>query len=251
MSNETIISLKDIYKDFEDKKVCRGINLEIKRGEILALIGGSGTGKTVILRHIIGLLKPDSGQVVFDDKDITDYDENQLVEIRTRIAMLFQGGALFDSLSVFENVAYALREHTKLTEEEIEKKVRTELEHLGIAGTENLYPSDLSGGMQRRVGFARSVILQPEVILFDEPTTGLDPFNIHNVIESIKDLNKRRGTTCIVVTHDMVSMSKIAHRIAMLHEGNIRKIGPAEEVLKSDDPVVKSFITGITAEGKE
>ncbi|OGQ34765.1 MAG: hypothetical protein A3F16_01435 [Deltaproteobacteria bacterium RIFCSPHIGHO2_12_FULL_43_9] len=242
-----IIELKNIVKSFEGNDVCKGLNLTVEKGEILALIGGSGSGKTVILRHMIGLHKPDSGKVLFEGKDITDYDENELIAVRTKIAYLFQNGALFDSLSVFENVAYPLREHTKLPEEEIQKRVLEELKHLKIEGTEDLYPSDLSGGMQRRVAFARAIILKPDVILFDEPTTGLDPFNIHNVVESIRDLNRERGITCVVVTHDMQSMMKLADRIAMLHKGVIRTVGPTEEVRALKDPVVESFITGIEA----
>lgn len=244
-----IIELKDIYKAFGPKKVCEGINLKVYKGEILALIGGSGSGKTVILRHMIGLIKPDTGKVSFKDKDITGYTEDEFIDIRKQIAYLFQNGALFDSLSVYENIAYPLREHAELSEKEIENRVQEELDNLGIGGTGNLFPSDLSGGMQRRVGFARAIILKPEVILFDEPTTGLDPFNTHNVVESIRNLNKTRGVTCIVVTHDMVSMSKLADRIAMLHHGKIRTIGPADEVRASEDPIVQSFITGVEAEG--
>lgn len=245
--NDTLIELKEITKSFEEKEVCKGLSLTVLKGEILALIGGSGSGKTVILRHMIGLHKPDIGRVIFEKEDITDYDEIALIPVRKKIAYLFQNGALFDSMSVFENVAYPLREHTNISEDEIEKRVLDELRHLKIEGTEDLYPSDLSGGMQRRVAFARAIILKPDVILFDEPTTGLDPFNIHNVVEAIRDLNKTRGITCVVVTHDMQSMMKLADRIAMLYKGVIRTIGPTEQVRAMKDPIVESFITGIEA----
>lgn len=244
-NGKALIELKDLYKTFGENDVCRNLNLDVQKGEILALIGGSGSGKTVILRHMIGLHKPDKGKVIFDGTDITYFDEKELIPVRKKIAYLFQHGALFDSMSVFENVAYPLREHTNLKETEIEKKVLTELNHLGIAGTEYLYPSDLSGGMQRRVGFARAIILEPEVILFDEPTTGLDPFNTHTVVESIRDLNKKRGITCVVVTHDMTTMMKLADRIAMLHNGLIRTVGPTDVVRSLKDPIVESFITGV------
>jgi len=242
--HDYIIELTNIHKRFNGNYVLRGLNLKIRRGEIMTLIGGSGTGKTVVLRNIIGLIQPDEGRVTFNGNDITDYTEDQLVDIRTQIAMLFQGGALFDSLDVMDNICYPLREHTDLSEEDITKRASTLLTELGLEGKEHIFPSDLSGGMKRRVGIARSIILEPEMILFDEPTTGLDPYNTKNISDIIVNLNKTRGITCLVVTHDMEMALKITDRVAMLYEGRIVKVGTKKEIMASEDTLVQSFITG-------
>ncbi|MBI4042599.1 MAG: ABC transporter ATP-binding protein [Deltaproteobacteria bacterium] len=239
-----IIEIIDLHKSFEDNYVLRGVNLKIRRGEIMTLIGGSGTGKTVILRSIIGLIRPDQGKVIFNGGDITHYTEEQFIEVRKEIGMLFQGGALFDSLNVLDNVCYPLREHTPLSEDEIRKRGITILEEVGLNGKEGLFPADLSGGMKRRVGIARSIILEPEMILFDEPTTGLDPYNTRNISELIVELNKTRGITSLIVTHDMETALKITDRLAMLYEGRIAMIGTREEIMSSQDTLVKSFISG-------
>lgn len=241
---ENIIEILDLHKTFEDNYVLRGVNLKIRRGEIMTLIGGSGTGKTVILRSIIGLIRSDQGKIIFNGVNITHYTEEQFIEVRKEIGMLFQGGALFDSLNVLDNVCYPLREHTPLSEDEIRKKGITILEELGLNGKEDLFPADLSGGMKRRVGIARSIILEPEMILFDEPTTGLDPYNTRNISELIVELNKTRGITSLIVTHDMETALKITDRLAMLYEGRIAMIGTREEIMSSQDTLVKSFISG-------
>lgn len=241
---ENIIEIKGLQVAFNGNHVLRGIDLEIKKGEIMTLIGASGTGKSVLLRSIIGLLHPDSGSIYFEGNNIVDYTEDEYVKIRKHIAMLFQGGALFDSLTILENVCYPLREHMKLSEEEIVSRSRTLLSELGLKGTEDKHPADLSGGMKRRVGIARSIVLEPDVILFDEPTTGLDPANTRNLCEIITRLNQKRGITCMIVTHDIETSLKITHRMAMIHEGKIAIAGTKEEVLKSEDPLVKSFISG-------
>ncbi len=230
-------------KSFGTKQVHSGVNLSIQKGECLGLIGGSGAGKSVILRSLIGLEKPDEGRVVFDGKDITDYTEDELVNIRKRVAYVFQGGALFDSMNVYENLAYPLREHTKLGEPEISEKVLTKLKELGLEGNDKVYPAELSGGMQKRVGLARAIIMEPEVILYDEPTAGLDPFNTVKIQEMISRL-KATGVTSILVTHDMPSAFAVCDRIAMLAKGKIGAVGTRAELDASPGGIIHKFING-------
>jgi len=238
-----IIRIDSVKKRFGDKTVHDGISLDVQQGEILTLMGGSGTGKSVLLRSIIGLERPDEGAIYFHDTEITSLDEQELIPVRKRIAYVFQYGALFDSLSIKENLAYPLRAHTKLSEKEITEKVLFTLEKVGLRESVNLFPSDLSGGMQRRVGVARSIILEPEVILYDEPTTGLDPYNTKQILKIIQQL-KEQGVTSVLVTHDMQAIFSITDRVAFLREGKIRAVGPAEEIKSTDDSIIQSFIHG-------
>lgn len=242
-TKEPLIQLRGITKRFGDKTVHDSIDLDVYEGEILTLMGGSGTGKSVLLRSLIGLEKPDKGHIYFQGKDIASLSEDELVGVRTRIAYVFQYGALFDSLTVRENLAYPLRAHTKLSENEIQKRVLSVLKKVGLEHSIDLLPSDLSGGMQRRVGVARSVILEPEVILYDEPTTGLDPYNTNQILKIILDL-KKQGATSILVTHDMHAIFTVTDRVAFLKDGKIRALGTAKEISDTKDPVIQGFIAG-------
>lgn len=240
---EPIIKFEGIFKSFGKKAVHTGVNLEVYPGEVLTLMGGSGSGKSVLLRSIIGLEKPDKGKILFNGQDIVKLNEEELVPIRKKIAYVFQYGALFDSITVHENLAYPLREHTDLSEKEIHEKVMVTLEKLGLTGSEYLLPSSLSGGMQRRVGVARSIIMDPEVILYDEPTTGLDPYNTSQIVKIIKQL-KSQGATSILVTHDMPTIFKVSDRVAFLKNGKIAAIDKAEVMANSDNKDVSNFIHG-------
>jgi len=238
-----LIEIRGIHKKFGPKTVHKGIDLDVYEGEVLALMGGSGCGKSVLLRMIVGLEKPDRGTIHFNGHSIEKLSEEELVPVRKKIAYVFQYGALFDSFSVRENLAYPLREHTNFSEKEIEQKVLTTLDQLGLKGTENLYPSGLSGGMQRRVGVARSIIMNPEVVLYDEPTTGLDPFNTAQILKIILKL-KQQGTTSVLVTHDMHAIFSVTDRVAFLKDGQILALGTAEEIKNSKVKEVSSFIHG-------
>jgi phospholipid/cholesterol/gamma-HCH transport system ATP-binding protein len=240
-----VIQVEGIYKNYGKKIVHQGIDLTIYKGEILTLMGGSGSGKSVLLRSFIGLDKPDRGHIYFHGQDVVALKEAQLVNVRKRIAYVFQYGALFDSFTVRENLAYPLRAHTKLGEAEIRKKVAESLDKVGLQGAEELLPSDLSGGMQRRVGVARSIIMDPEVILYDEPTTGLDPYNTKQILRIILQLQDQ-GATSVLVTHDMMSIFAVTDRVAFLKDGKIRALGTAEEIQASADTALKGFINGET-----
>lgn len=242
---QPLIRVRGVKKRFGQKIVHDGIDLDIYQGEVLTLMGGSGSGKSVLLRALIGLEKPDEGEIFVGDTDIVKLDEDELVEIRKRIAYVFQYGALFDSYTVEENLAYPLREHTTLTESEIKARIKETLTKVGLDGSQALLPSDLSGGMQRRVGVARSIIMKPEVILYDEPTTGLDPYNTKQVLKIMLDLQKQ-GATTVLVTHDMSSIFKVTDRVAFLRKGTIEALGTASEIEKSKDPVLQGFIQGET-----
>ena len=236
------IVFEDVHKSFGEHEVLRGINLHIAEGETIVILGGSGAGKSVLLRHINGLLRPDSGRVWVDGEDITDFSEEELIPIRTKVGMVFQGGALFDSLDVFENVAYALREHTHMTEEEIAARVREKLRLVGLEGTEEMMPSDLSGGMKKRVSLARALAIEPKGLLYDEPTTGLDPIIAKKINEMIRNLQNILGVTSVVVTHDIKSAFTVGDRIALLYHGKIHFVGTVEETKKTKDPIVREFI---------
>lgn len=240
---EAALDVRNLHKAFGEKVVHRGVSFALQPGEILGLFGGSGTGKSVILRSIIGLEKPDSGEIWFDGQDITKLTETQLIRVRTQIGYVFQNGALFDSLTVEENLSYPLREHTKLREEEIHERVNTMLELVDMKGSNHLRPAELSGGMQKRVGMARATILEPKIILFDEPTAGLDPVNTKRLLTNIARL-KKRGITGIFVTHDIPAAFEIADRVAILNAGKIYLIDTVEKIQRSTDPVVKAFLTG-------
>src|SRR3954463_12585054 len=245
-STEPIIEFKGIKKAFGQKVIYSGLNLKVLRGEVLTICGGSGVGKSVMLKMLIGLLHADAGTITFDGEDVTRMEEEQLSLVRRRIAMLFQSGALFDSLTVGENVAYGLEEHfrDKMSKAERADRVSWALSLVDLPGIELLQPADLSGGMRKRVGLARAIAVQPEVLLYDEPTTGLDPINTARVNHLIMGLQERLHITSIVVTHDMKSAFAISDRIAMVHTGRIIMIGTVDEFRSSPDPRVADFIEG-------
>ena len=239
-----MIEINDVYKDFGENQVLRGVDLTIQKGETMVIIGRSGCGKSVLLKHIIGLLKPDQGRVLVDGEDITSYNGGQLNKLRQKFGMLFQGSALFDSMTVDENVGLALREHTSLPEAQVKEKVTKTLKLVGLSGIEEKKPAQLSGGMRKRVGLARAIAMDPEYVLYDEPTTGVDPIMADVINELIVSCRNVLSITSIAVTHDMVSAYKIADRIAMLYEGKIIFIGNPEQTKSTDHPVVKQFIEG-------
>ncbi len=245
---DIMIELRDVHKAFRHQTVLRGANLSIKRGESVVIIGGSGTGKSVALKHICGLMWPDSGRVFFDGRDITYTPELQMPQYRVRIGMLFQSAALFDSLPVWENVVFGALEHRMITKAEALDKAREKLEMVGLEGAEFKLPSELSGGMRKRVGLARAIAMNPEVILYDEPTTGLDPIMSDVINRLIKRTNSELGVTSVTVTHDMKSAAMIADRIVMLYEGKFMAQGTPTEIMNSDDPIVRQFVRG-EAEG--
>ncbi len=239
-----MIEIKNLSKSFHSHKVLDQLNLTIQTGETMVVIGRSGVGKTVLLKNIIGLLKPDSGQVLIDGQDITKLEDKELDKIRLKFGMLFQGSALFDSLTVRENVGFSLREHTRQTDEQVDQRVKEALDLVGLAGIETLMPAELSGGMKKRVGLARAICMRPDITLYDEPTTGVDPIMAAATNELITKLHDRLKITAIAVTHDMTSAYKIADRIAMLYNGKIIAIGTPQQIKKTTDPVVHQFITG-------
>lgn len=238
------IIYKDVSKSFGTKKVIDRLNLNIYKGETITILGGSGSGKTILLKILLRLLLVDSGKILFEGQDIVSMKEDALRKLRQRVGMLFQGGALFDSLSVYENIAYPIREHFEKSEDEIREIVKKRLELVGLPGIEESFPNDLSGGMKKRVALARAIATDPEVILYDEPTTGLDPINTTRIDNLIKSLQEKLKVTSIVVTHDMGSAFSISDRLAFLYKGKIECVGTKEEIQKSDNPLIKSFITG-------
>lgn len=239
-----MIEIIDIHKSFGEKKVLDGVNLTINSGETITIIGRSGEGKSVLLKHIIGLLKPDSGTIRIDGEDITRYSQSQMVSLRMRFGMLFQGAALFDSMTVNENVGLGLREHNVYDEGKIRGIVTEKLGQVGLEGIENIKPAELSGGMKKRVGLARAIAMEPEFILYDEPTTGLDPIMADAINGLIIHLKNTLNITSIAVTHDMVSAYKISDRIAMLYKGKIIMVGTPEQIKHSDSEIVQQFING-------
>lgn len=241
-----IIEIIDLHKSFRELKVLDGVNLEIEEGKTTVIIGRSGGGKSVLLKHIIRLLKPDSGHVLIDGTDITTLNDKDLNEIRKNFGMLFQESALFDSMNVGENVAFPLREQTKMKDGEIKKIVADRLRAVGLTGIEDKMPSELSGGMRKRVGLARAIAMHPQMVLFDEPTTGLDPIMTEAINDLIIDTQKNFNLTSIVISHDVDSIFKIGHKIAMLHEGKIVEYGTPEEIRKSKNPVLIQFLSGNT-----
>ena len=241
--SEKALQVKNLHKTFGSKTVLNGLSFDLKQGEMLGLFGGSGTGKSVILRTIIGLEHADEGQVIFEGADISQFSERQLIKVRTKIGYVFQNGALFDSLTVQENLSYPLQEHTNLGDEAILEKVNAMLSLIDMNGSNFLFPNELSGGMQKRAGLARAIIMEPKIILFDEPTAGLDPVNTQRLLDNIKKL-KKTGITGIFVTHDIPSAFEIADRIAILYNGKIYVIDTVANIKKSQDPLVQSFIKG-------
>ena len=250
---EPMIEITNLHKHFGSLQVLRGVNLTVNQGESMTVIGGSGSGKSVLIKHIIGLLFPDKGQVKVSGQVLNDLDEHRLNELRKKFGMLFQGAALFDSLAVWENVGFGLKQHTKLSDREIRAIATEKLALVGLKEVEDKMPVDLSGGMRKRVGLARAIAMDAEIILYDEPTTGLDPITADAINDLIVDLRKKLGVTSVAITHDMHSAYKISDRIAMLYKGEIQEIGTPDEIRNTTNPIVKQFITGsavgpITAE---
>lgn len=243
-----MVELKEFKKSFGSKQVHNGINLKIQKGDCIGLLGGSGAGKSVILRSLIGLERPDSGEIWIDGTEITRLRERDMIPIRKKVAYVFQGGALFDSMSVYENLAYPLREHTTLSEAQIEQKIFSLLEEFGLQGAEMLFPSNLSGGMQKRVGLARAIIMEPDVVLYDEPTAGLDPYNTKKIQEMILKL-KAKHVTSILVTHDMPSAFAVCDQLALLLKGKIHSVSSTREIQNTTQQnpelkFVQQFING-------
>jgi len=238
---EPFVEFRDVHKAYGTKQVLRGADLTVYRGEVLVILGGSGSGKSVTLRHMLGLEAPDSGRVLVEEEDITDFPEEELYRVRKKFGMLFQSGALFDSMTVFENVAFPLREHTEMGDEEIARAVRERLELVNLPHTEHLMPVDLSGGMRKRVGLARSIVLDPKMILYDEPTTGLDPITAQKINEMIIDLQTKLNVTSVVVTHDIQSAFSVGDRIAFLNKGVFEWVGTMDEARDSDHPILREF----------
>ncbi|HVP80728.1 MAG TPA: ABC transporter ATP-binding protein [Thermodesulfobacteriota bacterium] len=237
-----MIQMENLYKSFDRLDVLKGVSLRVEKGEILALIGGSGHGKTVILKHAAGLIKPDRGRVTINGKDLHSLRGDELEELRGHLGFLFQSGALFSSLTVFDNVAFPLREKTPLGEQEIREKVLTVLEQVGLKGAEDKYPAQISGGMIKRTALARALVRNPEIMLFDEPTTGLDPVIAHTILDLIQSIQKDLGFTGMIVSHELSRVFQIVHKVAMLHEGVVLFVGTPEEIMASRDPVVRQFI---------
>ncbi len=239
-----MIRIENLHKSFGSQQVLRGVHLEIPDQAIFAVVGGSGAGKSCLLKHVIGLLRPDAGRVWVDDVDVTGLGRRALNRVRNRFGMLFQGGALFDSLSVYDNVAFPLREKTRTGEADIKAKVEERLFQVGLAGGGDKFPSELSGGMRKRAALARALVSDPEILLFDEPTTGLDPIRVHAIHRLIQDLHGLLGFTAVIVSHEIPEVFSIATHIAMLHQGKIIESGSPSDLQASDDPIVRQFLSG-------
>ena len=245
---ENLIEVHDVHKSFGNNHVLRGIDLNVKHGESMVVIGGSGSGKSVLIKCIIGILKPEQGKIYVAGQEIVSLKEKCLYETRKKFGMLFQAGALFDSMKVWENVGFALLQHTNLSKEEVKKTAMEKLNLLGLYHIEDLMPSELSGGMRKRVGLARAIAIEPEILLYDEPTTGLDPIRADSINELIVEMREKIKVTSITITHDMVSAYKIGDRIAMLYQGKITEVGTPDEIKNSTNAIVQQFIQG-KAEG--
>jgi len=243
-----VIEIRNLQKSFNGKPVLRGVDLDIPNGETQIIIGRSGCGKSVLLKHIIGLIKPEAGQIFVDSEEVTSLSSRELYRLRRKFGMLFQGAALFDSMTVEENVALGVREHRMFDEPEIQRRVAEKLELVGLPNTQQMKPAELSGGMKKRVGLARALMMDPEFVLFDEPTTGLDPITSDAINDLIIDCTNKLGVTSIIVTHDMISAYKVGHRFSMLHDGQVIFTGTPDEVRNTQHPIVRQFIEG-RAEG--
>ncbi|MEP6769756.1 MAG: ABC transporter ATP-binding protein [Acidobacteriota bacterium] len=238
---ETVVEFLDIWKRYGAREILAGVNLSVFRGEVLCILGPSGTGKSVALRHINGLTKPDAGDVRVFGESLVPLSEEDLSPIRRRLAMLFQGGALFDSMNVEQNIAFPMKEHTDKNAKEISELVAEKLQMVGLPGTQKKMPSELSGGMKKRIALARSIALEPEIILYDEPTTGLDPLTSEKIAQLIVDINLRLRTTSVVVTHDIVAARTVADRLAFLHQGRFQFVGTFEEAARGAHPVLSEY----------
>jgi phospholipid/cholesterol/gamma-HCH transport system ATP-binding protein len=239
-----MIHIGSLFKSFQDNRVLTGIDLSIPKGSTCVILGGSGSGKTVLMKHMIGLLKPDSGQVIIDGEDIVPYGPEDLERVRRKFGMVFQAAALFDSMTVYENVSFPLKEHRKdLSDEQMREIVRTKLGIVGLKNVEERFPADLSGGMRKRVGLARAIVMDPKIVLYDEPTTGLDPITTDYVDEMILDAKRELGVTSVVISHDVASAFKVADNIAFLYQGVIADQGPPHTLRDSQTPAVKLFLS--------
>jgi phospholipid/cholesterol/gamma-HCH transport system ATP-binding protein len=239
-----MIKIRGLRKRLGQKQVLDGVDLDIETGETIVVMGRSGTGKSVLLKHIVGLMQPDEGSIEIEGEEIVGRPERDVNQVRKRMGMLFQGAALFDSLTVGENVGLALREHLRFRDPEVRARVQERLEWVGLSGVEDMKPASLSGGMRKRVGLARAIAMDPMYILYDEPTTGLDPIMADVIDQLIRSLQKRLGVTSVVVTHDMASAFKVADRVAMLNDGKMVYIGTTAETRETRDPMVRQFIEG-------
>jgi phospholipid/cholesterol/gamma-HCH transport system ATP-binding protein len=246
-----MIEISDLHRSFDGNEVLKGVSLKIARGEILCLIGGSGCGKSVLLKHVVGLMKPESGRVLIDGENMSTATGSGLRALRSRLGFLFQGGALFDSLSILENVAFPLKEKTKLSEELVHTRALKELDSVGLSGSEHKYPSQLSGGMIKRAALARALVMNPEIMLFDEPTTGLDPVTGHSILKLIDSCHKRFSFTGIIVTHEIPNVFSIVDRVAMLHEGQVLGEGTPPEFMSLENPTIREFVGGYGWEMKK
>jgi phospholipid/cholesterol/gamma-HCH transport system ATP-binding protein len=242
------IEIQDLWKSFGSQTVLRGVSLHVEAGEFAALVGLSGSGKSILLKHIVRLLEPDRGRVLLDGHDLAELSGGELERLRRRIGYLFQSGALFDSMTVYDNVAFPLREKSRLSETKIRERVHDELEQVGLRGAEAKYPAHLSGGMVKRVALARTLVQEPEIVLFDEPTTGLDPVVSNSILQLFDSAHRRLKLTGILVSHDIPEIFRIVQKVAMLHEGKIIAVDTPEKLLASPDPVVRQFMRG-EAEG--
>ena len=239
---EPMIDVRDLWKSFNGNQVLKGVNLRVWPGTTSVILGGSGSGKTVLMKHIMGLFKPDRGEVIVDGESITRMDRRELSRFRTRMGMVFQSSALFDSLTVFENVAFPLREHTRLPEEEIAAAVKEKLAVVELYEVEQKFPAELSGGMRKRVALARAIVREPKLVLYDEPTTCLDPLTTESVDEMIIGARQKLGVTSVVISHDIGSTFHIADHVAMLHDGRIVEEGPPDKVRNSQEPHTRHFL---------
>jgi phospholipid/cholesterol/gamma-HCH transport system ATP-binding protein len=247
-AEKTLIEVNDVHKSFAHNHVLRGLSLAIRQGESMVVIGGSGTGKSVLIKCIIGILSPDRGNIFVAGQDIGSLKEKDLYQLRKKFGMLFQAGALFDSMKVWENVGFGLLQHTTLSKKEVKKRAIEKLNLLGLHQIEDLMPSELSGGMRKRVSLARAIAMEPEILLYDEPTTGLDPIRADTINALIVEMRKKIKVTSITITHDMVSAYKVGDRIAMLYQGKIIEVGTPDEIKNSTSAIVQQFIQG-KAEG--
>ncbi len=237
-----LFEIRGLRKRFGERWVLDGVDLDIRKGELITIIGVSGSGKSVLLKHLIGLLRADEGRIVFDGNDVSALTEREWVAVRKRIGMLFQESALFDSLTVRDNVAYGLREHRLLDEPKIAERVAQSLERVNLPGVQGMWPADLSGGMRKRVALARAIAMQPEVVLYDEPSEGLDPINVTRVYRLLDSLRKGLGVTTVVVTHNMQATFAVSDRIAFLHDGRVAHLGSPDELRRSGDPRLAPFL---------
>ena len=243
MGKRLMIKIEDLRKSFDGHDVLKGISFEVRKGQVFALVGGSGGGKSVLLKHVAGLMNPDRGRVMVAGNEISGSKRKALSAFRERLGFLFQGGALFDSMNVFENVAFPLKEKSKLSRGVIRERVLKELENVGLSGSENRYPSQISGGMVKRAALARALVGDPEIMLFDEPTTGLDPVTGQSILKLIDACHRRLSFTGIIVTHEIPKVFAIVDRVVMLHEGVVRAEGTPSDFIESRDPLIRAFLS--------